>query len=100
MNGREIDFILYDDGYDPAPIVEQTRKLAEEDKLFSWSSSQGRTAPKLPIMHRGSAGEGPGRLEMAGAFNVGTVARRNIHATSRPDKSMLVRPRSGRSVSL
>ena len=41
VNGRKIDFILYDDGYNPARTVEQTRKLVEEDKVFVVFGSTG-----------------------------------------------------------
>jgi branched-chain amino acid transport system substrate-binding protein len=41
VNGRKIDFILYDDGYNPARTVEQTRKLVEEDKAFVVFGSTG-----------------------------------------------------------
>jgi len=36
INGRRINMIVYDDGYDPKKAVEMTRKLVEEDQvLFS-----------------------------------------------------------------
>ncbi len=34
INGRKINFISYDDGYNPQKAVEQTRKLVEEDKVL------------------------------------------------------------------
>jgi branched-chain amino acid transport system substrate-binding protein len=34
VNGRKINFISYDDGYNPAKTVEMTRKLVEEDKVL------------------------------------------------------------------
>ena len=33
--GRQIQFIVYDDGYNPANTVQLTRKLVEEDKVFA-----------------------------------------------------------------
>jgi branched-chain amino acid transport system substrate-binding protein len=33
INGRKINFITYDDGYNPKKTVELTRKLVEEDKV-------------------------------------------------------------------
>jgi branched-chain amino acid transport system substrate-binding protein len=33
--GRKIQFIYYDDGYNPANTVQLTRKLVEEDKVFA-----------------------------------------------------------------
>ena len=41
VNGRKIDFIVYDDGYNPARTVEQTRKLVEQDKIFIDFGSTG-----------------------------------------------------------
>jgi ABC-type branched-subunit amino acid transport system substrate-binding protein len=41
VNGRKIDFIVYDDGYNPARTVEQTRKLIEEDHVFIDFGSTG-----------------------------------------------------------
>jgi branched-chain amino acid transport system substrate-binding protein len=34
INGRKIDFISYDDGYNPAKAVEQARKLVESDEVL------------------------------------------------------------------
>lgn len=34
VNGRKINFITLDDGYNPAKIVEQTRKLVEQDEVL------------------------------------------------------------------
>jgi branched-chain amino acid transport system substrate-binding protein len=34
INGRKINFISYDDGYNPQKAVEQTKKLVEEDKVL------------------------------------------------------------------
>ena len=33
--GRQIDFKVYDDGFNPVNAVQQTRKLVEEDKVFA-----------------------------------------------------------------
>jgi branched-chain amino acid transport system substrate-binding protein len=41
VNGRKIDFTVYDDGYNPAKTVEQTRKLVEEDGVFIVFGSTG-----------------------------------------------------------
>src|SRR3984893_6149765 len=34
INGRKINFISYDDGYNPAKTVEQARKLVESDEVL------------------------------------------------------------------
>jgi branched-chain amino acid transport system substrate-binding protein len=39
--GRQIVFKFYDDGYNPAQTVQQTRKLVEEDKVFAVVGSLG-----------------------------------------------------------
>jgi len=39
--GRQIVFKIYDDGYNPAQTVQQTRKLVEEDKVFAVVGSLG-----------------------------------------------------------
>jgi branched-chain amino acid transport system substrate-binding protein len=39
--GRQIVFKIYDDGYNPANTVQQTRRLVEEDKVFAVIGSLG-----------------------------------------------------------
>jgi branched-chain amino acid transport system substrate-binding protein len=34
INGRKVNFISYDDGYNPSKTVEQTRKLVESDEVL------------------------------------------------------------------
>jgi branched-chain amino acid transport system substrate-binding protein len=46
VNGRKIDFKVYDDGYNPANTVPLTQKLVQEDKVFAVYGSLG-TAPTL-----------------------------------------------------
>jgi branched-chain amino acid transport system substrate-binding protein len=41
VGGRQIVFKYYDDGYNPANSVQQTRKLVEEDKVFAVVGSLG-----------------------------------------------------------
>ncbi len=48
INGRKIDFISYDDGYNPAKTVEQARKLVEEDEVLLIFNSLG-TPPNVAI---------------------------------------------------
>ena len=39
INGRKLNFISYDDAYNPAKTVEQTRRLVEsDDVLFTFGS--------------------------------------------------------------
>src|SRR5450432_1744267 len=47
INGRKINFISYDDGYNPAKTVEQARKLVEDDEvllIFNPLGTPGNTA--------------------------------------------------------
>src|SRR5712692_3914504 len=41
INGRNINFISYDDGYNPAKTVEQARKLVESDEVLLIFNSLG-----------------------------------------------------------
>jgi ABC-type branched-subunit amino acid transport system substrate-binding protein/TRAP-type uncharacterized transport system substrate-binding protein len=48
INGRKINFISYDDAYNPQKTVEQTRKLVEDDKVLLMFAGLG-TAPNLAV---------------------------------------------------
>jgi branched-chain amino acid transport system substrate-binding protein len=48
INGRKINFISYDDAYNPVKTVELTRKLVEEDRVLLVFSSLG-TAPSAAV---------------------------------------------------
>lgn len=48
VNGRRIDLISLDDGYNPTKTVEQTRKLVEEQQVLLIFSPLG-TAPNMAI---------------------------------------------------
>jgi branched-chain amino acid transport system substrate-binding protein len=48
INGRRINFISYDDAYNPQKTVELTRKLVEEDKVLLIFASLG-TAPNAAV---------------------------------------------------
>jgi ABC-type branched-subunit amino acid transport system substrate-binding protein len=41
MNGRKIDFVSLDDGYQPPKTVELTRRLIEQDKVLLMFGSEG-----------------------------------------------------------
>lgn len=49
MNGWKIRFVTYDDGYEPARSVAVTRRLVEEDKVFSLVASVG-TAQNVAVI--------------------------------------------------
>ena len=48
VNGREIEFVTYDDGYDPGRAVSNARKLVTEDEVFALFNTLG-TANNLAI---------------------------------------------------
>ncbi len=48
VNGRKINFITLDDGYNPAKTVEQTRKLVEEEEVLAIFQTLG-TPPNSAI---------------------------------------------------
>jgi ABC-type branched-subunit amino acid transport system substrate-binding protein len=48
VHGRKIDYVYYDDGYDPSRTVEMTRKLVGQDRVFAIFNSVG-TANNLAI---------------------------------------------------
>ncbi len=48
VRGRQIKWIYYDDGYNPANTVQQTRKLVEQDKVFALFGGLG-TEPQEAV---------------------------------------------------
>jgi len=46
VNGRKIQYRYYDDGYDPAKTVQQTRRLVEQDKVFAIFNTVGSAGNK------------------------------------------------------
>src|SRR5438045_3518985 len=48
VNGRQIVWKYYDDGYNPANTAQQTRKLVEEDKVFALFGGLG-TEPQQAV---------------------------------------------------
>ncbi len=49
INGRKIDFISYDDGYQPPKAVEQARRLVESDQVLLIFQSLG--TPSNSVIH-------------------------------------------------
>jgi ABC-type branched-subunit amino acid transport system substrate-binding protein len=41
VNGRQIDYRYYDDAYDPAQTIQQTRRLVEQDRVFAIFNTVG-----------------------------------------------------------
>ena len=50
VNGRQIEFISYDDGYQPPRTVEQARKLVERDEVAALFATLG--TPTTSAIHR------------------------------------------------
>lgn len=48
INGRKIDFLTYDDAYQPPRTLELTRKAVESDKVLFMAGSMG-TSPQLAV---------------------------------------------------
>src|SRR3954468_8854061 len=48
VNGRKVEWITYDDGYDPAKAVTNAKKLVEQDKVFALFNTLG-TANNVAI---------------------------------------------------
>ncbi len=66
INGRKVDLIVYDDGYNPARTVEQTRKLVEEDRVFLMFGSTG-TPTNLAVRKYLNANKIPQLFLVSGA---------------------------------
>ena len=69
--GRQVDFKIYDDGYNPANTVQFTRKLVEEDKVFAVVGQLG-TEPVLAARPYLNQQKVPQSLVATGASNWGT----------------------------
>jgi branched-chain amino acid transport system substrate-binding protein len=69
--GRQIKFIVYDDGYNPANTVQLTRKLVEEDKVFAIVGQLG-TEPVLAVRPYVNERKVPQVLVSTGATEFGS----------------------------
>jgi branched-chain amino acid transport system substrate-binding protein len=49
LNGWKINFVTYDDGYEPAKSVAVTRRLVEENKIFALTAATG-TAQSVAVI--------------------------------------------------
>jgi branched-chain amino acid transport system substrate-binding protein len=70
INGRKIKYITYDDAYNPAKAVEQTRKLVESDEVLFVFQSLG-TAPNNAIQKYLNDRKVPQLFVAAGATKFG-----------------------------
>ena len=75
MNGRKIELITLDDGYEPARTVPNTKKLIEQDKVFALIGYVGTptSVPAAAGVHRRprcrSSGRSPAPNRCARPFN-------------------------------
>lgn len=63
---RKIDFVYYDDGYDPARTVQNYKKLTTQDNVFALFQTFG-TSPNLSIMDSANADKVPQLFVHSGA---------------------------------
>ena len=74
IKGRKINFISYDDAYNPTKTMEATRKLVEEDNvLFILASLGTNTEPGGPPLSERE--EDPAAVRRLGRDDVGSAAR-------------------------
>src|ERR1700736_4276265 len=66
INGRRINFISYDDAYNPQKTIDLTRKLVEEDKVLLIFASLG-TAPSAAVRPYLNANKVPQLFVASGA---------------------------------
>jgi branched-chain amino acid transport system substrate-binding protein len=70
VNGRKINFLTLDDGYNPAKSVEQTRKLVEQDEVLLMFASLG-TAQNVAVQRYLNAKKVPQLFVNTGATRFG-----------------------------
>ncbi len=70
VHGRQIVWKYYDDGYNPANTVQQTRKLVEEDKVFALFGGLG-TEPQQAVVDYLNQRKVPQLLVSTGATEFG-----------------------------
>ena len=66
VGGRQIKWIYYDDGYNPAQSVQLTRRLVQQDKVFAVVGSLG-TEVSLAIRPYLNAAKVPDLFPSSGA---------------------------------
>jgi branched-chain amino acid transport system substrate-binding protein len=71
VNGRQIVWKYYDDGYNPANTATQTRKLVEEDKVFALFGGLG-TEPQQAVVKYANDRKVPQLFVSTGATEFGT----------------------------
>jgi branched-chain amino acid transport system substrate-binding protein len=70
VNGRKLEFVTYDDGYEPQRALTNARKLVEQDKVFALFNTLG-TAQNLAIWDYATAQKVPQVFVATGASDWG-----------------------------
>jgi len=71
INGRKIDFVTYDDGYEPQRALTNAKKLVEQDRVFALFNTLG-TANNLAIWDYANQQKVPQVFVATGASNWGS----------------------------
>ena len=93
VNGRKIDFNVYDDAYDPSKTVPLTQQLVEQDKVFAVFGSLG-TAPSLatlglPEQQEGAAGARRDRRLVLGLLSTRSTRGRSAGSRTIPGEAKI-----------
>jgi branched-chain amino acid transport system substrate-binding protein len=75
VNGRRIEYVFYDDAYNPAQTVQLTRRLVEQDTVFAVFNSVG-TANNLAIREYLNARHVPQLYVGDGSASIGGTPKR------------------------
>ena len=71
VNGRKIEFVTYDDGYEPQRALTNARRLVDQDKVFALFNTLG-TANNIAIWDYANQQKVPQVFVATGASNWGT----------------------------
>jgi branched-chain amino acid transport system substrate-binding protein len=74
VDGRQVVWKYYDDGYNPATTAQQTRKLVEEDKVFALFGGLG-TEPQQAVEKYANDKKVPQLFVSTGATEFGSQAK-------------------------
>lgn len=72
VDGRQIEYIVYDDAFEPARALENVRRLVEQDEVFALVGTLG-TAPNLAIWDYADENEVPHLFLGAGTSAFGAT---------------------------
>src|ERR1041384_5733194 len=93
INGRKVNMITYDDGYDPIKVMEATRKLVEEDQVLFTMATVGtntnaaiqpylnsKKVPQLFVLSGAAAWDQPQEFPWTMGFLPSYAAEATIYA--------------------